>query len=93
MRDSGGIPFEKSIRGSGCGVASNVASQFTSGHRQMACTQKRKNPGQREQPAMQPAAMRLHHQQPGEEHRHQQDRAAIQRQRIPAADFSKGLKG
>ena len=29
-RDSGGIPPEKSIRGSKCGVASKVASQFTS---------------------------------------------------------------
>ena len=48
------------------------------GHRQLACAQKRKNPGQREQPPMQPSAMRLHHQEPGEEHRKQQDRAAIQ---------------
>ena len=30
VRDSGGIPSEKSIRGSGCGFTSNVASQFTS---------------------------------------------------------------
>ena len=30
VRDSGGIPSEKSMRGNGCGVTSNVASQFTS---------------------------------------------------------------
>ena len=30
VRDSGGIPSEKSMRGSGCGVTSRVASQFTS---------------------------------------------------------------
>ena len=30
VRDSGGMPLEKSMRGSGCGVTSNVASQFTS---------------------------------------------------------------
>jgi len=30
VRDSGGIPLEKSIRGSGCGVASTVVSQLTS---------------------------------------------------------------
>ena len=29
-RDSGGIPSEKSIRGSGSGFTSNVADQFTS---------------------------------------------------------------
>ena len=29
VRDCGGIPSEKSIRGSGCGVTSSVASQFT----------------------------------------------------------------
>ena len=29
VRNSGGIPLEKSIRGSKCGVASSVASQFT----------------------------------------------------------------
>ena len=30
VRDSGGIPSEKSIRGSGSGFTSNVAIQFTS---------------------------------------------------------------
>ena len=30
VRDDAGIPLEKSIRGSGCGVASKLASQFTS---------------------------------------------------------------
>ena len=63
------------------------------GHRQMACAQKRKNPGQREQPTMQPSAMRLPHQKSGEEHRNQQDRAAIQQQRKPAADFAKRIRG
>ena len=30
VRDSAAMPAEKSIRGSACGVTSNVASQFTS---------------------------------------------------------------
>ncbi len=30
VRDSGGMPSEKSIRGSGCGATSTVESQFTS---------------------------------------------------------------
>ena len=30
VRDCAGMPAEKSIRGSGCGVTSSVASQFTS---------------------------------------------------------------
>ena len=29
-RDSGGMPCEKSIRGSGCGATSKVANQFVS---------------------------------------------------------------
>ena len=73
------------MRGSGCGVASNVASQFTSGDRQMTCAQNRQEPDQRKCPTLQRAGMRLCQQASGEDRRHQRDRAQIEQQRKPAA--------
>ena len=63
------------------------------GDRQMTGAQKREQSDQPEWPALQSAGRRLRREAPGENSRYQQDGAAIQQQREPAADLAQHLSG
>ena len=91
VRDCGGSPCEKSMRGSGRGVTSNVASQFTIPTASWLVASSRRMPSVTSTRVGNPVAMRLRQQRRGERRRDRRDRAEVQQQRNPPPDPAERL--
>ena len=91
VREFGGIPSEKSIRGSGRGVASSVASQFTIATARWLAHSNDKNHDQHQQPIRNAAGMRLCRKTRREDAVNKRDRAQVQEQWEPVPGLAQRL--
>ena len=92
VRDCGGSPSEKSIRGNGRGVTSSVASQLTIPTASWLVASSSRIPSNDEHAVGDAVAVRLRQQRRGQRRGDRRDRAEIEQQRDAASDPAQRLR-